>query len=111
MQTKETFLLRKLIRQMAVYDPSREADLRKRIIGYIMNHKNKTVDQAAADDLLTIAADATYKNALPKYKKGQLYKGASVSGKWLEKNFGVTYETLLDGKRTEEKDDSDNYDI
>lgn len=26
-----------------------------------MNHKNKTVDQAAADELLTIAADATYK--------------------------------------------------
>lgn len=86
-------------------DTPREADLRKRIIGYIMNHKNKTVDQAAADDLLTIAADATYKNTLPKYKKGQLYRGVSVSGKWFEKNFGVTYETLLDGKLPEEKDD------
>jgi hypothetical protein len=70
-----------------------------------MNHKNKTVDQAAADDLLTIAADPAYKNTLPKYKKGPLYRGVSVSGNWFEKNFGVTYEKLLDGKPPEEKDD------
>ena len=86
-------------------DTPREADLRKRIIGYIMNHKNKTVDQTAADDLLTIVADATYKNTLTKYKKGLLYRGVSVSGNWFEKNFGVTYETLLDGKLPEENDD------
>jgi hypothetical protein len=86
-------------------DTPREADLRKRIIGYIMNHKKKTVDQAAADDLLTIAADPTYKNTLPKYKKSQLYRGISVSGNWFKKNFDVTYEELLDDKPPGEKDD------
>lgn len=89
-------------------DTPREADLRKRIIGYIMNHKNKPIDQSAAEDLLTIASDPKYSKTLPMYKRGPVYRGISVSETWFKKNFGITYEELLERKPPQERQELDD---
>lgn len=86
-------------------DTPRESDLRTRIIGFIMNHKNKTIDQAAADDLLMIASDPNYKKTLPLYTKGPVYRGISVSDTWFKKNFGISYEEILEDKPPGDVDD------
>lgn len=79
-------------------DTQREADLRKRVIKFIMNHKEHSVDLAAAEDLLTIASDPKYKKTLSLYKKGPVYRGITVSADWFKRNFGTTYDEILANK-------------
>ena len=76
-------------------DTEREAELREKLIQFIMNHRDGTLDQAAADDLLTIASDPSYKDTLPLLKRGSVYRGVSVSSGWFERNFGARYDDLL----------------
>ena len=79
-------------------DTPREADLRRRLIGFIMNHRDRPIDQAAADDLLTIASDPNYAKTLPLYMKGTVFRGISVSESWFKRNFGISYEEIAASK-------------
>ena len=76
-------------------DTEREADLRSRVIGFIMNHRGNTLDPNASNDLLTIASDPAYKKTLSLYTKAPVYRGISVSLGWFKRNFGVSYDEVL----------------
>jgi len=87
---------RKVIMNDIEPDTAREAELRKIVINFIMNHLRNPLDQAAVDDLLTIASDPTYKDTLAMYKRGSAFRGVSVSAGWFERNFGVSYDSILE---------------
>lgn len=79
-------------------DTPREADLRKRVIRFIMNHRERSIDPAAAEDLLTIASDSRYADTLPLYQKGPVFRGVAVSAGWFNRNFGISYDEILANK-------------
>jgi hypothetical protein len=77
-------------------DTPREADLRDRVFRFMKDNKNKTLNQADVDDLITIASDPRYKGVLSLYRRGKAYRGVSVSAGWFERNFGMSYDEIAD---------------
>tara|TARA_Y100000034_G_C6870705_1_gene397481 strand:- start:877 stop:1713 length:837 start_codon:yes stop_codon:yes gene_type:complete len=79
-------------------DTEREAELRRAVIGFVMNHQENPMSDQDAKLLFDLSQTNLYRDILPKIRMRRttpLYRGVSVSDNWFKRNYGMSYDEFL----------------